>query len=140
MAMLYGNRYQMKRIYFGGFFIRRNPITMRTLTYAINFWSQVEKLLIYLIFHRNHSFFVIFNIWTSIHFYTLPKSTRPLPVRFASLWVFIVTRERLRGVSLANMLHYLLIVSTCPVWCKREQEGREPHRPGKGLVSLGEQC
>ncbi|PAV66778.1 hypothetical protein WR25_10503 [Diploscapter pachys] len=40
MAMLYGNRYQMKRIYFGGFFIRRNPITMRTLTYAINFWSQ----------------------------------------------------------------------------------------------------
>lgn len=42
MAMLYGHRYQMKRIYFGGFFIRKHPITMRTLTYAINFWSKGE--------------------------------------------------------------------------------------------------
>ncbi|KAE9420740.1 hypothetical protein Angca_008040, partial [Angiostrongylus cantonensis] len=40
MAMLYGTRYSMKRIYFGGFFIRKHPITMRTLSYAINYWSK----------------------------------------------------------------------------------------------------
>ncbi|CAI4229952.1 unnamed protein product [Auanema sp. JU1783] len=40
MAMLYGQHYKMNRIYFGGFFIRKHPITMRTLTYAIDFWSQ----------------------------------------------------------------------------------------------------
>ncbi|CAB3407485.1 unnamed protein product [Caenorhabditis bovis] len=39
MAMLYGTRFGLKRIYFGGFFIRQDPITMRTLSYAINFWS-----------------------------------------------------------------------------------------------------
>ncbi|CAD6184105.1 unnamed protein product [Caenorhabditis auriculariae] len=42
MAMLYGHRYGMKRVYFGGFFIRKHPITMRTLSYAINFWSKGE--------------------------------------------------------------------------------------------------
>ncbi|KIH47007.1 pantothenate kinase [Ancylostoma duodenale] len=40
MAMLYGMRFSMKRIYFGGFFIRKHPITMRTLSYAINYWSK----------------------------------------------------------------------------------------------------
>ncbi|CAJ0593018.1 unnamed protein product [Cylicocyclus nassatus] len=40
MAMLYGMRFAMKRIYFGGFFIRKHPITMRTLSYAINYWSK----------------------------------------------------------------------------------------------------
>ncbi|CAJ0944431.1 unnamed protein product, partial [Mesorhabditis belari] len=42
MAMLYGNRYNVKRIYFGGFFIRKHSITMRTLSYAIKFWSKGE--------------------------------------------------------------------------------------------------
>ena len=41
MAFLYGSRYNMKKIYFGGFFIRKHPISMRTLTYAINYWSKV---------------------------------------------------------------------------------------------------
>ncbi|PIO59015.1 putative pantothenate kinase, partial [Teladorsagia circumcincta] len=41
MAMLYGMRFTLKRIYFGGFFIRKHPITMRTLSYAINYWSKV---------------------------------------------------------------------------------------------------
>ncbi|KJH51659.1 putative pantothenate kinase [Dictyocaulus viviparus] len=40
MAMLYGTQFSMKRIYFGGFFIRKHPITMRTLSYAINYWSK----------------------------------------------------------------------------------------------------
>ncbi|CAJ0578263.1 unnamed protein product, partial [Mesorhabditis spiculigera] len=40
MAMLYGNRYNVKRIYFGGFFVRKHEITMRTLTYAVDFWSK----------------------------------------------------------------------------------------------------
>ncbi|KAJ1366607.1 Pantothenate kinase 4 [Parelaphostrongylus tenuis] len=38
---LYGTRYSMKRIYFGGFFHpQTHPITMRTLSYAINYWSK----------------------------------------------------------------------------------------------------
>ncbi|GMT00283.1 hypothetical protein PENTCL1PPCAC_22457 [Pristionchus entomophagus] len=40
MAFLYSNRFEMKRIYFGGFFIRKHPISMRTLSYAINYWSK----------------------------------------------------------------------------------------------------
>ncbi|GMR57323.1 hypothetical protein PMAYCL1PPCAC_27518, partial [Pristionchus mayeri] len=40
MAFLYSNRFEMERIYFGGFFIRKHPITMRTLSYAINYWSK----------------------------------------------------------------------------------------------------
>ncbi|GMT27998.1 hypothetical protein PFISCL1PPCAC_19295, partial [Pristionchus fissidentatus] len=40
MAFLYSNRFDMKRIYFGGFFIRKHPISMRTLSYAINYWSK----------------------------------------------------------------------------------------------------
>ncbi|KAF8365486.1 pnk-1 [Pristionchus pacificus] len=40
MAFLYSNRFEMRRIYFGGFFIRKHPISMRTLSYAINYWSK----------------------------------------------------------------------------------------------------
>ncbi len=34
-------RYNIKRIFFGGFFIRGHPYTMDTISYAIRFWSKV---------------------------------------------------------------------------------------------------
>ncbi|CAG8478211.1 6864_t:CDS:10 [Funneliformis mosseae] len=40
IAYLNAKAHGLKRIYFGGCFIRGHPITMNTLSYAINFWSQ----------------------------------------------------------------------------------------------------
>ncbi|VDK58075.1 unnamed protein product [Anisakis simplex] len=42
MATLYGKQHQVKRIYFGGYFIRKHPLTMRTISYAVNYWSKGE--------------------------------------------------------------------------------------------------
>ncbi|OZJ03235.1 hypothetical protein BZG36_03434 [Bifiguratus adelaidae] len=46
IAYLNAQQRGLKRIYFGGCFIRGHPITMNTLSYAINFWSkgQVKAL------------------------------------------------------------------------------------------------
>lgn len=42
ISYLNAQKYGIKRIYFGGFFIRGHPRTMETLSYAINFWSKGE--------------------------------------------------------------------------------------------------
>jgi pantothenate kinase len=42
IAYLNAVRYNLKRIYFAGYFIRDHPTTMRSLSYAINFWSKGE--------------------------------------------------------------------------------------------------
>ncbi|XP_014674208.1 PREDICTED: pantothenate kinase 4-like [Priapulus caudatus] len=42
IACLNAKLHGIKRIYFGGFFIRCRPITMYTLTFAINYWSKGE--------------------------------------------------------------------------------------------------
>lgn len=36
-------RYGIKRIFFGGFFIRGHAYTMETISYAIRFWSKVRQ-------------------------------------------------------------------------------------------------
>ncbi|KAG4924447.1 hypothetical protein JHK85_050936 [Glycine max] len=41
-------RFGMKRIFFGGFFIRRHPFTMDTLSVAVNFWSKGEAKAMFL--------------------------------------------------------------------------------------------
>eukprot|EP01027_Heterolobosea_sp_BB2_P016552 GEZU01023556.1.p1 GENE.GEZU01023556.1~~GEZU01023556.1.p1 ORF type:complete len:211 (-),score=46.85 GEZU01023556.1:178-810(-) len=40
IAYLNAMRFNLKRIYFGGYFIRDHPITMGCISYAINFWSK----------------------------------------------------------------------------------------------------
>ncbi|KAM3587146.1 hypothetical protein VKS41_002187 [Umbelopsis sp. WA50703] len=40
IAYLNAQQHGLKRIYFGGGFIRGHPVTMNTLSYAINFWSK----------------------------------------------------------------------------------------------------
>jgi len=44
IAYLTAKLHQLPRIYFGGYFIRGHPLTMHTITYAINYWSQVSQL------------------------------------------------------------------------------------------------
>ena len=42
IAYLNAKLHNIHRIYFSGFFIRGHPITMKTLSYAIRFWSKGE--------------------------------------------------------------------------------------------------
>ncbi|KAI8111302.1 hypothetical protein M9434_004874 [Picochlorum sp. BPE23] len=42
LAYLNAKRYNLSRIFFGGFFIRGHLYTMETISYAIRFWSQGE--------------------------------------------------------------------------------------------------
>lgn len=41
LACLYARLHGLDRVYFGGFFIRGHPVTMRTITYSISFFSKV---------------------------------------------------------------------------------------------------
>jgi len=41
IATLNAQLHSMKRIYFGGYFIRGHQTTMHTITYAVNYWSKV---------------------------------------------------------------------------------------------------
>lgn len=43
LACLYARLHCLDRVYFGGFFIRGHPVTMRTITYSINFFSKVTS-------------------------------------------------------------------------------------------------
>ena len=42
VAVLNAMKYKLKRLMFGGFFIRGHPYTMETISYAIKFWSKGE--------------------------------------------------------------------------------------------------
>ncbi|CDS06976.1 hypothetical protein LRAMOSA09499 [Lichtheimia ramosa] len=53
IAYLNAKQHGLKRIYFGGCFIRGHPITMNTLSYAINFWSGGEIKALFLR-HEGH--------------------------------------------------------------------------------------
>lgn len=46
IASLYAQLHSVNKVYFGGGFIRRNPFTMHTLSFAINYWSkgQIQAL------------------------------------------------------------------------------------------------
>jgi len=42
IAYLTAKLHDLPRIYFGGYFIRGHPMTMHTITFAINYWSKVS--------------------------------------------------------------------------------------------------
>jgi type II pantothenate kinase len=44
IACLHAKLHSLKKIYFGGYFIRGHPLTMHTITYAIKFWSKVRHM------------------------------------------------------------------------------------------------
>ncbi|KAI8985135.1 pantothenate kinase [Pilobolus umbonatus] len=53
IAYLNAKQHNLKHIYFGGCFIRGHPITMNTLSYAINFWSNGDMKALFLR-HEGH--------------------------------------------------------------------------------------
>ena len=42
VAYLNAKLHGLKKIYFGGYFIRGHPLTMYTISYAINYWAKVN--------------------------------------------------------------------------------------------------
>ena len=44
LAYLNAKRYGLPRVFFGGFFIRGHPYTMETISFAIRFWSKLDKV------------------------------------------------------------------------------------------------
>lgn len=40
IACLYALQHELKRIYFGGYFLRNHPLSMHAVSYAIKFWSR----------------------------------------------------------------------------------------------------
>ena len=42
IATLYAMLHKVKNIYFGGFFLRHHPVSLHTISYAVNFWSKGE--------------------------------------------------------------------------------------------------
>ena len=42
IACLYAMLHKVKRIYFGGFFLRHRPVSLHTISFAINYWSKGE--------------------------------------------------------------------------------------------------
>lgn len=53
IAYLNAQQHGIKRIYFGGCFIRGHPITMNSLSYAIKFWSNGDMKALFLR-HEGH--------------------------------------------------------------------------------------
>ncbi|GBC02343.1 hypothetical protein RclHR1_04580011 [Rhizophagus clarus] len=106
IAYLNAQAHGLKRIYFGGCFIRGHPITMNTLSYAINFWSQgtmkalflrhegylgaVGAFLHYRTKQRTYSFSEIFTVpqmitENSVNAYGILESTSTKLVTFPKL-------------------------------------------------------
>eukprot|EP00188_Purpureofilum_apyrenoidigerum_P001105 Plantae.Rhodophyta-Purpureofilum_apyrenoidigerum.ctg15672.p1 GENE.Plantae.Rhodophyta-Purpureofilum_apyrenoidigerum.ctg15672~~Plantae.Rhodophyta-Purpureofilum_apyrenoidigerum.ctg15672.p1 ORF type:complete len:564 (+),score=137.19 Plantae.Rhodophyta-Purpureofilum_apyrenoidigerum.ctg15672:400-2091(+) len=48
IAFLNSKRYDIKRIYFGGNFIRDHPFTLAAISFAVRFWSQGETQALFL--------------------------------------------------------------------------------------------
>ncbi|XP_036316873.1 4'-phosphopantetheine phosphatase isoform X2 [Pipistrellus kuhlii] len=48
LACFYARLHGLDRVYFGGFFIRGHPVTMRTITYSISFFSKGEVQALFL--------------------------------------------------------------------------------------------
>ena len=42
ISCLYAMLHKVKRIYFGGFFLRHRPVSLHTISFAINYWSKGE--------------------------------------------------------------------------------------------------
>ncbi|KAA1467766.1 fumble [Dentipellis sp. KUC8613] len=60
IAYMNAEKYNLQRIYFGGFFIRGHPATIATLSYAIRFWSKGTKRALFL---RHEGFLGAIGAW-----------------------------------------------------------------------------
>ena len=59
ISTLYAMMHNVKNIYFGGFFLRHHPVSLHTISYAVNYWSKGKNKVI-----------LIFNYFEKINFLT----------------------------------------------------------------------
>lgn len=64
LAYLNAKRYNLSRIFFGGFFIRGHPYTMETISFAIRFWSEGEMGAMFL---RHEGFLGAMGAFMQVH-------------------------------------------------------------------------
>ncbi|GLI70548.1 hypothetical protein VaNZ11_015467 [Volvox africanus] len=64
LAHMNAVRHGIKRIFFGGFFIRGHPYTMETISYAIRFWSKGEMAAMFL---RHEGFLGAVGAFLTVH-------------------------------------------------------------------------
>ncbi|EFJ47392.1 hypothetical protein VOLCADRAFT_61514, partial [Volvox carteri f. nagariensis] len=64
LAHMNAVRHGIKRIFFGGFFIRGHPYTMETISYAIRFWSKGEMAAMFL---RHEGFLGAVGAFLKVH-------------------------------------------------------------------------
>ncbi|KAF4530262.1 hypothetical protein B566_EDAN007303 [Ephemera danica] len=53
ISCLYAMMHKMQRVYFGGYFLRGHPLSMHTISYAINYWSRGQ---VYALFLRHEGY------------------------------------------------------------------------------------
>eukprot|EP00775_Hariotina_reticulata_P009200 gene9200-9367_t len=71
LAFMHAKRYDLKRVFFGGFFIRGHPYTMETISFAIKFWSQGEMSALFL---RHEGFLGAVGAFLKVHPMHVPSS------------------------------------------------------------------
>eukprot|EP00210_Caulerpa_lentillifera_P003727 g3560.t1 len=64
LAYMNAVRYNLKRVLFGGFFIRGHAYTMETLSYAIRFWSRGEMAALFM---RHEGFLCAMGAFLKVH-------------------------------------------------------------------------
>ena len=47
ISTLYAMLHNVKNIYFGGFFLRHHPVSLHTISYAVNYWSKGKKRILF---------------------------------------------------------------------------------------------
>eukprot|EP01135_Chromosphaera_perkinsii_P000675 Nk52_evm3s148 gene=Nk52_evmTU3s148 len=81
IAHLNARLHNLKRIYFGGYFIRGHPYTMHTISYAINFWTKGESQALFL---RHEGYLGVVGAFIG-KAYTAGMSSSPLNLSLGSL-------------------------------------------------------
>ncbi|WIA23193.1 hypothetical protein OEZ86_010083 [Tetradesmus obliquus] len=72
LAYMHAKRYDLKRVFFGGFFIRGHPYTMETISFAIKFWSQGEMSALFL---RHEGFLGAVGAFLKVHPMHVPTAS-----------------------------------------------------------------
>ncbi|CAL8471142.1 g10684 [Coccomyxa elongata] len=79
LAYLNAKAYGIKRVFFGGFYIRGHPYTMETISYAIRFWSKGTMSAKFL---RHEGFLGAVGAFLKVHPMTPPSQPRKVRASF----------------------------------------------------------
>ena len=79
ISTLYAMMHNVKNIYFGGFFLRHHPVSLHTISYAVNYWSKGKnKVILIFNYFEKQMFNKLFNKYISflIAIFRNPKYCR----------------------------------------------------------------